>query len=350
MDSMIRSDLPTVRSGTHVVFDSIAQGRLEEIGAVNVVRASDNLLVGPSRREAAEHARARELWWGSSGHEIWDQLGVLVVGSALPIVLWVAASLQERIHLWRALHGLRRIGIAHRDVLVVELEPVPSRGALTPPGPLFDCTQSVAHHSSEVLLERLSAARPWPRARHDRAVQLWEKYVDVDPLPLVRACRRGVGGFPELAPLWAFLSSFFPRRTQDGALRPGLFDDLLLSVLSSDWQTPVSLFVHDSEAGEELRQMLSCTGDLFLPRRLEQWAQHGPDVAVERSAGPKADERMLSFVYRITERGKDLRARGLARLSDAPGLSLAGTEVYSPSVPWELLEDGRLVRSRPAAE
>jgi len=54
----------------------------------------------------------------------------------------------------------------------------------------------VADHPDAVLLERLATARPWPRARHDRAVSLWESYVDPNPLPFVCSC---VQGKPTLA-------------------------------------------------------------------------------------------------------------------------------------------------------
>ena len=39
-----------------------------------------------------------------------------------------------------------------------------------------------------------------------------------------------------------------------------------------------------------------------------------------------------------------LREQGLARLTDAPELPLAGTAAYAAAQPWVLLEDGRLAR------
>jgi hypothetical protein len=54
---------------------------------------------------------------------------------------------------------------------------------------------------------------------------------------------------------------------------------------------------------------------------------------------------MLSHVYRITERGMQLRA-GLPQLADAPRLPVGGAEAYGPEAPWVVLDDGRLVRDR----
>ncbi|WP_438001053.1 hypothetical protein WMF26_16075 [Sorangium sp. So ce185] len=120
-----------------------------------------------------------------------------------------------------------------------------------------------------------------------------------------------------------------------------------MTALSSEWQTPLAVISRDLRAGMDLWQMLSCTGDLFLPRRLEHWADHDGSAAVERAPGPKPHDAgypMLSEVYRLTERGMRLRDKGLARLTDAPSLPIAGTEAYSASAPWVLLEDARLAR------
>lgn len=345
---MTMTSLPALQSATHVAFDSFTAERLLEIGALNVVRASDRLIIGPSRRDSLEHARARKAWWGSSGDEDgkeWDRLYSPDVRWELPVVLWVSASLHERVNLWRTCSWLRHLGIPHRDVLIVEFDPVPPRGIPEEPLPPFDCTESVGQYPDKVLLDRLEKARPWPRARYDRAVRLWDRYADENPLPFVRSCARGVRAFPELAPLWMLLSRFFPRRTLEGGLRLSRFDELLLTVLSpTEWQTPVAVFVHKSEAGLGLRHLLSCTGDLFLPDRLEQWTDHGSSPAVERAVGPKPGLPLNSFVYRITERGMRLREEGLKQLTDAPSLLMAGTEAYAPSSPWVLLDDGQLAR------
>ncbi|WP_438023576.1 hypothetical protein [Sorangium sp. So ce233] len=239
---------------------------------------------------------------------------------------------------------MRQLGIANEDVLILEFDPAPSSGTPDEPLPPFDCCSSVSHHPDESLLERLGKAHPWPRERYDRAVRLWDSYVDENPLPFVESCLRGVEGFPELANLWTLLSCFFPRRTSEGSLRLSRFDELIFVLLSTEWKTPLALLAHESVTQINLWHLLSCTGDLFLLRRLEHWADHDPSAAVERAPGPNSEEPMKSFVYRLTERGVRLRDKGLDQLTDAPSLPIAGTEAYSPSVPWVLLEDGRLAR------
>lgn len=258
-----------------------------------------------------------------------------------PIVVWLSTSLHERVNLWKTCSSLRQMGIACQDVLILEFDPVPPSGPPEEPLPPFDCTASVADHPDKVLLERLDKACPWPCERYDSAVRLWDMYTDANPLPFVQSCADGIDGFPELAPLWMLLSRFFPTRTPEGALHVSRFDELLLFILSEEWQTAVDVFVHKSQLGVELRQLGSCTGDLFIPQRLDDWVGVG---AAERGLGPKSpDHPMLGSAYRITEKGIRLRDKGLEALADAPTLPIGGTEAYG--APWVLLEDGRLVRA-----
>ena len=340
---MIMANLRALTSATHVTLDEATTERILALGATNVVSSSDGLLIGPSHRDALEHARARQAWWNSS--EEWDRLYSPEVRWEPPVVVWVSASIVERVNLWRTCSWLRHVGIATRDVLILEFNALPRPEFPEEPFPSYECTASVAHYPDEVLLERLAQARPFSQARYNRAVSLWNKYTDKNPTAFVRRCRRGVTGFPELAPLWTFLSCLFPRRTPEGALLVSHLDKLLLAILSGEWQTPVAVFVHKSQAGVELRQLLSCIGDLSLPDRLNQWAAHGSNPAVERAPGTRQPENpMLSSVYRLSERGFQLREAGLSQLTDAPALPVAGTEAYASGSPWVLLEDGRLVR------
>lgn len=333
---------PALLSATHVTFDSPTTERLLRLGATNVVRASDRLIVGPSRRDPMEHTRARQAWWNSS--EQWDRLYLPEVHWKAPVVVWASASIVDRVNLWRTCSWLRQLRIAARDVRIIEFDRMLPSKPPEEPMPSFDCTSSVANHPDKALLERLAEARPFSLARYDRAVNLWDKYTDEDPSRFVRSCLRGIKGFPELAPLWTFLACLFPRMTPEGSLRLSRLDELLLTILSGEWQTPVAVFVHKSKPGIELRQLLSCTGDLLLPHRLDQWAIHGSSAPVERAASAKQpDNPMLASVYRISERGIRLREAGLEQLTDAPALPIAGTEAYA-SAPWAVLEDGRLVR------
>ncbi|WP_437833666.1 DUF1835 domain-containing protein [Sorangium sp. So ce1153] len=189
------SNIVDIGGATHVAFDGLTTEQLLQIGATNVVRASDRLIIGPSRRDAPEHVRTRRAWWNSA--EEWDKVYSSDVHWESPIVLWVSASLHERVNLWRTCSWLRQVGFSHKDIFVLDFEPVPpsraaSREVLTRP---FTCSESVSHHPDEVLLARIDRACPWPRERYDRAVSLWDSYVDENPLPFVESCVRGVEGF-----------------------------------------------------------------------------------------------------------------------------------------------------------
>jgi hypothetical protein len=338
----VTPSLPTLRSATHVALDTPTTECLLKLGATNVVRASDILIIGPCRRDVLEHARVRKAWWPlpipPQEPEEWDRLYSVDIRWEQPVVVWVSGSPADRVNLWRTCSRLRDLGISHRDVFILELERTPRRNPDHDP---FGCTDCVADHRDEVLLARLAEARPWPRARYDRAVSLWDRFVDEDLSRFARSCVRGLTGFPELARVWLLVSSFFPRKTSEGTVRLSRFDELLLHRLSAEWETPVTVYARGPEPWE---QLICCTGDLFIPERLEHWANHGTDPAVERAAGPKPGTHMLSFVYRLAERGMRLRTRGLEHLADAPPLPIAGTKAYAPGAPWVVLDDGQLAR------
>jgi hypothetical protein len=332
-----RANPPLLRAATHVALDTATSERLQALGATNVVRAGDMLLIGPSRGEGVEHARLRKAWWSSSESEEWDRLYAPEVRWESPVAIWASQGPADRVNLWRACRRLRDAGLSHRDVLIVDLGHA-SRG-----NPDYDplrCSESVSDHGDDVLLERLGEARPWPRARYDRAVDLWRRYVDADPSGFARACVDGLAGFPELSTVWFLVSSFFPRKMPDGSIHLSRFDELLMNRLSTDWETPVEVYVRGPDAWE---QLVCCTGDIFVAMRLDHWAKHGTPPAVERAPWRQRDNPMLAFRYRLTARGLPLQA-GVACLGEAPPLLMAGTEAYPPASPWVLSEDGRFVR------
>lgn len=339
-------DPAMLRAATHVTLDNAATERIRSLGADQVVRASECLVVGPCALDPAENARRRRShWtsWGSAPAEEWDRLYAPEIRWDRPVVVWVSTNITERLNLWRILHYLRHRGVAERDVHVVETPPwIRTKEPVAPTSPI-DGGASVAHHPDEVLLALLAQAEPWAGEREGRAVQLWETFVDPDPSRFAQFCARGVEGFPELSDLWILLSCYYPRRGADGALRLSVFDQLIYATLATEtWETPGKLFVQPSEAGLALRNFLSCTGDLHLPARLDRWVQHGPDAAVERAPGPQSNGAMTDFVYRLTARGERLRERGLASLSEAPSFALASGEAYAS--PWVLLHDGTLAQ------
>jgi hypothetical protein len=305
---------------------------------MNVVQAFDPVGVGPSRRDVVDHARVRSTWFGST--EIWDQLYSADVRWETPVVVWVTPNLHDRLNLWRTCTWLRDGGVPRRDVLIIDLPPTPRGPGARPRSDPFECVES-GRHPRETLQAHLARARGWPRERYDEAVKLWEQFVDPDPRRFARRCLGGVRGFPELGVVWAFLSRFFPRLTAGKELRLSYYDELLLRALTPEWQTPVKVYI--SNTIQERREFMSCAGDVTMERRLAVWAAHDASPAVERAVGPKPGSTLQSSIYRLTERGMELRER-LPQLAVAPRLLVGGAEAYAPEAPWMLLDDGRLVR------
>jgi hypothetical protein len=305
------------------------------MGARNVVPASENPLVGPCRRDAHEHLQAQGAWWQCPDAP-WDRLCAPDIRWEPPVIVWVSASPQERMNLWRACSWFADLGLSHRDVIILAFEAHPRAD---PGVARYGCCQWVNEYPEDVLLARLAEGRPWPRARFERAVDLWHRYTDADPARFAGACARGLAGFPELATVWAIISHFFPRQTADGVLHLSRYDELLLRRLSyeSDW---VRIFARGPEPWFELS---FCTGDRLVPMRLDQWVSHGSSPAIERTPNTPAPNGMERHIYKITKRGKQIR-RALRDLGDAPRLPIGGAEAYAPEAPWVLREDGRLIQ------
>jgi hypothetical protein len=326
-----------LKGATHVAFDGPTTERLMKMGAQNVVRASENLLLGPCPRDAKKLRQLRDLWWGH-GDETWDRLCAPDVRWEPPVVVWVSADPREHMNLWRTCSWLDHLGLSHHDVIIVDLEWGPYGD---PSVNVYGFWQRVYDYSDEALRARLAEARPWPRVRYQRAADLWHRYTDADPSRFARTCARGLAGFPELTTVWSVVSKFFPRRAADGALHLSRYDELLLKRLSTEWSSWVSFYARGPMEWEVL---CDCTGDLIVPMRLDHWVHHGASPAVERAPGPLDSEgRMRSYLYRITKRGRQLRRR-LPDLADAPRLPVGGAEAYAPEAPWVLRDDGRLAR------
>jgi hypothetical protein len=336
------SSPPPLRSATHVAFEEPAAERLRGFGLTNVIHDSDRLAVGPSRLDIPEHVRARKAWFHVD--EPWDHIYTVDVRWEAPVVVWVSQCLHERLSLWKTCRWLQGLGIPRRDVLILDVPPrPPSPRAKAPRVEPFDCGGSVFYQSDDALRAHLVAARPWPHERYDQAVKLWEQYVSADPRRFARSCLRGVPGFPELGPLWAFLSRFFPRMSAERTLRLSPYDELLLHALSAQWQAAVKAYIN---VVHQRSEFCACVGDLTMMGRLAIWADHDANSAVERAPDPQSPAEeypMTSSVYRLTERGIELRA-GLPELADAPRLPVGGAEAYALEAPWVLLDDGRLVR------
>ena len=337
---MTKRNLPTLGSGTHVAFDTPGADHLFELGATNLVRVCDSPAVGPNRRDALEHTQMRNMWFHST--ETWDHLCSADVRWETPVIVWETPSLRDRLNLWRTCSWLRDKGISRRDILIIDLPPTPPSPDAPPRTEPFQCDDSVFDHSKDAILAHLARARSWTRERYDQAVALWEQFVDPDPRPFARRCRRGIQGFPELGSVWAFLSRFFPRLSRERSLHLCRYDELLLQALSARWKTPVKVWVSDTI--QDHYDFIFCVGDVTVNNRLMAWAEHDAGAAVERAPGPRGPDRpMLASVYRLTKHGKQLRV-ALSDLADAPRLPVGGAEAYAPETPWVLRHDGQLAR------
>ncbi len=117
------------------------------------------------------------------------------------------------------------------------------------------------------------------------------------------------------------------------------FDELLFSCLDKEWSAPVGVFVHRSPAGEELRNWLTLTGDVFLAMRLRQWTGHHGAKAALESEPYQPENIMKEARYRLSDAGHAIQRHGLAEIAQGAPLPVWGVMAYDPAAPWVVVND-----------
>jgi len=316
---------PVRLAPTHFAADTEIASVLRTHRTYPVVTFIDNLLVGPSAWDPNTHLSLRGEYWGNRRRQ---RRNLMSLWSTLhlknPLVVWTSNSLEHRVALWMLCAWLERAGRKSTDVRLVTL---PERK--TPH--LFVCSGAILHGGE--IGPRIEAAVALPEATRRRAEGLWKKFVDKSPKAFSDQCQRGLRGFPEVRSIGTYHAGFFPQYSGT-RLAISRFDQVMFACVSGEWATPVTIFSHRSAEGDFLRNWLSCAGDIFLSRRLRDWADHDCDEVALESRPLDLSNPMRSHLYRLTSRGKDIARNGLGNISQGPRLAIGGAMAYDPSAPW----------------
>ncbi len=106
-----------------------------------------------------------------------------------------------------------------------------------------------------------------------------------------------------------------------------VFDELRVN----KWLRPVDLLRGDAR----MFDFFSYFGDLFLPRRLRDWARHAPrQPAVLMREEANAVNEYTAYSFRLTAFGMRLRERGLESPDQAPSMFIGGCRVYGTKPTW----------------
>lgn len=295
----------------------------------------DNLLVGPCASSPDAHREARSSYWDFDKRERTHFRASLdevmkAVSSRSRLVVWTSRLWSDTVALW-ALCAWR---LLHRpldpkiDIAVVGTasDHAFGRGSIRVTGADVRAGLGSAHPLS------LTHAREMAR--------FWRKLTARSPI-LASTAGRPARGREDLFAIGTYQAGFFPRLI---ASRPILsrVDELLFSCIEGRWSTPADVFMRSSTAGEALREWASHTGDVFIARRLQAWAEHdGGRAAMEHE--PHRPERcMLEARYRLSAAGEKLVQDGLDDIAQAPPLAVGGAVAYDPLASWVV--DGERAR------
>lgn len=135
--------------------------------------------------------------------------------------------------------------------------------------------------------------------------------------------------------LGAHQAAFFPR-LHGRHLLLSRIDELLFRCISKRGSTPVDVVTHSGAAGQELRQWMEVTGDMFIAHRLEQWGAHSEGALI--CEPHRADRVMLSARYSLSDKGNKILREGLDHIGSGPPLPIWGATAYDPLSPWVVAE------------
>lgn len=324
----------------HVAAPDVAR-RLQRIDGVAgaVVAFTDNLLIGPCTREVAQLAEARRRYWRGvpgAARNVRSMYSRLIdsLGATSEVVLWSSCTLQHAALLW---------------MICARLADRPARGLKII---RFQEGGSSVHDQFGCMERELRAAEVRELA-HGGGEQLgmgarrsfasnWRAFT----APLAMAFNERCGGaVAELGRAGRYHAAFFPRRKGD-ALQLSRVDELLLTCVGAAWSLPSEVLLRRSPEGMALRSWLACTGDIFMARRLKDWAEHSREEPAIEAARTGVGHLLTGVRYRLSDRGRILLEEGIKGVTEAPICPIGGAAAYDPRAPMAATGDGewRLVR------
>lgn len=317
----------------HVAIGGIAGAVLSDLTSPVVV-ASDNLLLGPANTHPSRHRDLRAEYWGKDAllslPKARDRSG------DLPICVWLPPTPNAFLILCQiAARALKR----ERKLFVVDLSLVvpatPPRGIDPGPAPYVDAA---------TVLPSAPPATMWSTRETESAAELWRLWCRRSPTHFSKRCSHAQS--PALANLGRIHAGTFP--TYAGRkLSLSRLDELLLRQLSPEWRTPAEVFSRASREEAEFEAWLSHLGDLYVARRLREWARHSQGGIVERKREPQArSSAMQRWSFRWA-RGGEAILDELPSVSMAPPLFLGGAVAYDTAHIWvSCVDTGGTPRTR----
>ncbi|HTN88262.1 MAG TPA: hypothetical protein VL242_31495 [Sorangium sp.] len=309
----------------HVAVGRIAQSELQKLVSPVVVE-DDNLLLGPSSAPLGRHRAVRARYWGRQPSEKLNQELARPDGAPLCVVL--PPTVSGLLSFCRICCRICAAGAERRRlVFVIDLRPgftVPSPQGADPAEEIyFDVAEALRGNPPMKQCSELEIAL---------AATLWRLWCRRSPVALARFCASGSTLHPQLANLGRYLAGHFPRQA-GGNLTLSRFDELLLRQLSHEWITSTRVFTNALRENLGLHAWLAHLGDLYVPKRLLEWARHGQGRIIECEERPEKPSEMSRWAFRWHPGGESI-LDALPSLGDAPPVSIGGAVAYDAAHPW----------------
>jgi hypothetical protein len=335
----------------HVILGTSAAGSLWQVGGRESIILHDHLCPGPCDVNPARHLRKRRDYLAGyigpdsrqykeycnavaesllGGHQFAERIAAYP--SDRPVVFWTSPSWTDRLAFWWALDALKHGPVRPGRCWVAEPRlPAEDRQHFhTPP--------SLGAFSPREFQAAFADLRPLTIKAAQAGANLWRKYAAASPVKFDRARRTPSASFPDLREVAEAYGTFFPHAvTRPARLKLSEIDQGLLDALQEDeWLRPVDLL----KRNPRLLDLVLPFGDLFLLRRLREWAAHGRDPALRVRHEPQGPSEWTAVAYQLTPYGRRLREWGLESPTEAPPLYVGGCRLYAAGPTWARRERG----------
>jgi len=303
-----------------------------------VVAFADNLLVGPFAEKHTLLAEARSRYWScvqsrpSNVRSMYSRL-IRSMATETDVVVWSSGTLQHTMLLWMVCALLaKRPETRLRAVVAAQT----SQRA----NDQFGCV-SCEFRADEIRNLIKMGEKLGPGARR-AAARNWRAFAGRAPTAFNDRCRARPA---ELSRVGIYHTGHFPRLWAT-RLRVSVLDELLLRCVGAAWSLPSEVLLRRSSEGMLLRSWIACAGDVFIARRLQDWARHSSVSPVLESETTGGDHLLTGVRYRLSPHGRVLLEQGIRSVSEAPMCLIGGGAAYDHRSPVAALEDGdwKLVR------
>ncbi|QDG50028.1 DUF1835 domain-containing protein [Persicimonas caeni] len=334
---------------THVAPSTVGD-MLAELGATSVVEFPDLLTHGPVAPKPKKHRKARLKYWRNlfdavladdSSGQIAGAMALLEdgyltteqIGSAAAhassggrIVVWTTPTFEDRLFLWFVFDALMQEGVPFERIATAE-----PRVELPPVGdeePRFASLRSLEVDELASGFDELF----YPELVYVEAgANLWETFCSVSPRQFAISIPHTAKFFPQFPVFAEDYGRLFPMVEGERAKRVQLseFDRDLLERLDETGRSGIELI------DDVFAEKYAFLDDLVYLARLRAWSETDTDAPyVVAEANKDAEDVFEQFVYRISERGRELLEEGFEAGRKLPIFFVGDARLYAGKKPW----------------